>query len=337
MKKIHVLFFAILFVLLGCKSSQRADLGDGIFADIKTNKGDIVLKLEHGKAPITVANFISLAEGNNPFVTDSLKGKKYYDGVIFHRVMKDFMIQSGDPTGTGRGNPGYRFKDEFSDSLRHYKAGILSMANAGPKTNGSQFFITHKETPFLDAYDENGFLKPCANPRVSCHAVFGEVVEGMEVVNAIAETEVSTDPSTPNRPISEVVMNTIQIIRNGKEARKFDAVQVMTNYFAEEEELIKAKEEKKLAFVEEFKKQQAVTQELASGLKIYTLEKGTGEKPKLGENVLVNYAGWLEDGTLFDTCVKEVAEQADNFDQINARHRGIFAPTPMGYSPYLWV
>ena len=127
MKKIYLLLAISSIAFSSCKSGKHADLGDGIFADITTTKGEILLKLEYEKTPLTVANFISLAEGSNPFVTDSLKGKKYYNGIIFHRIIKDFMIQGGDPTGTGMGNPGYKFKDEFNDSLTHHKAGILSM------------------------------------------------------------------------------------------------------------------------------------------------------------------------------------------------------------------
>jgi len=333
MKKTTVLFFTIITLLFSCKSSQRPDLGDGIFANIETNKGDILLRLEHEKTPITVANFISLAEGVSPFVSDSLKGKKYYDGVIFHRVIKDFMIQSGDPTGTGRGNPGYKFKDEFSDSLRHSKAGIISMANSGFATNGSQFFITHKETPFLDAYDENGFLKPCENPRVSCHSVFGEVIEGMEVVNTIATTETSQEPATKNRPVSEIVMNTVQIIRNGKAAKNFDAVQVMSDYFAAEEAAIAAMQKFLSEFVAQAEQQKDVAETLPSGLKIYNLQKGTGEKPKIGQYVKVNYAGWLSNGTLFDTSSEEIAKKFGKFGEINAMHRGDFSPSSMLYSP----
>ena len=144
MRKTYVFIVTLALALTSCTSSKHADLGDGIFADIKTTKGDIVIKLEHEKTPVTVASFVSLAEGNSPFVSEQHKGKKYFDGIIFHRVIKDFMIQGGDPTGTGTGSPGYKFKDEFNDSLTHHKAGILSMANSGPTTNGSQFFITHK-------------------------------------------------------------------------------------------------------------------------------------------------------------------------------------------------
>ena len=317
MKKAHLLILTIALALAGCKSGQRADLGDGIFADIQTTRGDIVLKLEYQKTPLTVANFVSLAEGKNPFVSEEFKNKKYYEGIIFHRVIKDFMIQGGDPTGTGSGNPGYKFKDEIHDSLSHHKAGILSMANAGPTTNGSQFFITHKETPFLDGR----------------HTVFGEVMSGMDVVDSIANVATSQDPGKKDRPTTDVVMNKVEIIRNGKEAKKFDAVQVMTDYFAEEEARVAAMKKVKEDFLAELAKQQAVAEALPSGLKIYSIQKGEGTQPTTGQKVLVNYAGWLPDGTLFDTSEKEVAEKFDKFTQINAMHRGDFSPTPMDYSP----
>jgi cyclophilin family peptidyl-prolyl cis-trans isomerase len=168
MKKFIYLLLVSLF-FISCKEDQYKDLGDGIYADIKTSKGNIIVVLEYEKTPITVANFITLAQGKNPFVSQEYKEKPFYDGLKFHRVINDFMIQGGDPLGDGTGGPGYKFKDEFNPSLKHSKAGILSMANAGEKTNGSQFYITHKETPWLDFK----------------HTVFGEVVQGMEVVNLI--------------------------------------------------------------------------------------------------------------------------------------------------------
>ena len=142
MKKVVVGFSALIILLAGCKAGKFSDLGDGIFADIQTSKGDIIVKLYHDATPVTVANFVSLAEGNSPFVAENYKDKKFYDGLIFHRVMKDFMIQGGDPLGSGLGNPGYKFKSELVDTLKHSKKGILSMANSGgTKTNGSQFSL----------------------------------------------------------------------------------------------------------------------------------------------------------------------------------------------------
>jgi len=187
---------------------------EGIFAEMETSKGKIVLQLEFQKTPITVANFITLAEGTNTFVADEkLKGKRFYDGLKFHRVINEFMIQGGDPLGNGSGDPGYKFKDEFTD-LKHDKGGILSMANSGPGTNGSQFFITHKETAWLNGK----------------HTVFGNVVSGMEVVNAIVQNDL----------ILKVV-----IVRKGKAAKDFNAVKVFSDYFA-----TKGEDDKKQAAID---------------------------------------------------------------------------------------
>ena len=160
-----VALLSAMFVFFSCNSQKKAykDLGDGLFADIETTQGNIIVKLNYKETPITVANFVTLAEGKNSFVKAEYKGKPFYNGTIFHRVIKDFMIQGGDPTGTGMGDPGYRFEDEFVPTLQHDKKGILSMANAGPGTNGSQFFITQVPTPHL-------------NGR---HTVFGETVKGL--------------------------------------------------------------------------------------------------------------------------------------------------------------
>ena len=173
-------------------------LSDGLYADLETNRGRILLKLFYKRVPRTVANFVGLADGtqswNDPISGDSHKSK-FYDGLTFHRVIADFMIQGGDPLGTGSGGPGYRFADEFHPELRHNKPGILSMANAGPDTNGSQFFITHKETPWLD----------------DKHSVFGEVIEGMDVVNAIEKGD---------------RIEQLQIVRQGSDAQAFDEIAV---------------------------------------------------------------------------------------------------------------
>ncbi|MBC9797048.1 peptidylprolyl isomerase [Sinomicrobium weinanense] len=314
MKKINAALLLIALIALGCKSTKHPDLGDGIFADIETNKGEIVLQLYYGQTPVTVANFISLAEGTSPFVSDSLKGKKYYDGVTFHRVIKDFMIQGGDPSGTGRFGPGYKFEDEIVDTLGHDSKGILSMANAGPNTNGSQFFITHVPTPQL-------------NGR---HAVFGKVVKGIEVVDSIANVKTSPDA---NKPLEDVVMDKVTIIRNGKEANAFNAIKVMTNYFDKvnkrEGDIKKVAD----ALAAEFKTQQDEAEELPSGLKILYLNKAEGgQKPKEGDNVMVNYAGFLDSGMLFDSNELSIVEQFHAVDK-RRKQLGGYAPIPMLYGP----
>jgi peptidyl-prolyl cis-trans isomerase A (cyclophilin A) len=167
-------------------------------AHFTTSEGPFTVRLFDEDAPKTVGNFVELAEGTREW-TDPRTGQKVkrplYDGLIFHRVIGGFMIQGGDPLGTGTGGPGYKFGDEFSPKLRHHKAGILSMANSGPNTNGSQFFITLAPTPWLD----------------NKHSVFGEVVEGMEVVKKIAETPTS---KPGDRPLKPITVQTIKIHRS---------------------------------------------------------------------------------------------------------------------------
>ncbi|XLS30421.1 peptidylprolyl isomerase [Flavobacteriaceae bacterium M23B6Z8] len=313
MKNLKVFTLLLVLTLMGCKDKNYKDLGDGLFADIQTNYGDMIVQLTYDKTPVTVANFVSLSEGTNPYVTDSLKGISYYDGVIFHRVIKDFMIQGGDRSGTGAGSPGYRFDNEIADSLTHNKPGVISMANAGPNTNGSQFFITHKPSPFLDG----------------SYNVFGEVVLGMETVDSIANVKTENE-----KPVTDVIINKVTIVRNGKEAKNFDAPQVMKNYFdgvAEKEEKIK----NAIASLKEtFETQKEAAKELPSGLKIYYLKEGDGKKPAIGQSVLVDYAGFLEsDARLFDTSWEETAKQYGRYEDISRMRRGRFKPASMLYSP----
>ncbi|SFF46008.1 peptidylprolyl isomerase [Flavobacterium xueshanense] len=264
---------------------------EGIFATIATNKGDIVLELEYKKTPVTVANFIALAEGKNTFVTDDkLKGKPFFDGLKFHRVIKDFMIQGGDPSGNGSGGPGYAFKDEFTD-LKHSKPGILSMANSGPTTNGSQFFITHKETPWLDGK----------------HTIFGHVTAGMNIVNSIAQNDVITK---------------ITIVRKGALAKKFDAPKVFADYFNN-----KSEDQKKISSIIAAKKAylaatKATATTTPSGLAYKITEKGTGVKPAKGATFYFHYAGYFEDGTLFDSSYEEVNKVYGKFDANRAAQNG---------------
>ncbi|MDO5106194.1 peptidylprolyl isomerase [Capnocytophaga sp.] len=316
MKRINLLMLLMSTMLFfSCKSQKNSNLGEGLFADIQTTKGDIIVKLNYEQTPITVANFVSLAEGNNPFVKSEYKGKPYYDGIIFHRVIKDFMIQGGDPTGTGMGEPGYRFEDEIVDNLKHDKKGILSMANAGPATNGSQFFITHVPTPHLDGR----------------HTVFGETVQGLEVIDSIANVKTAE----ADRPVNEVKINSVKIIRNGKEAEKFNAKKTIEDYFANLNKREKEREDKiKKAtetFLTEIKQQEPQAKTFPSGIKIVSLKQGNGTAPNHTQEVLVNYAGYLATGTLFDSNVKEIEEAFGKYNPARERGNG-YVPFPMAYN-----
>ena len=248
-------------------NNKKSNLENGMYAKINTTKGDILIQLEYEKTPLTVANFVALAEGtmeNNK----KNQGVPYYNGLKFHRVIADFMIQGGCPDGNGMGDPGYKFADEFHPDLKHDKGGILSMANSGPATNGSQFFITHKETPWLDGK----------------HSVFGHVVEGMDVVNAIAQDD---------------VMNTVTIIREGASAKAFNAPKVFKSVQVELEKVNAEKAKKAIEEMNNLTQGATIT---ASGLAYKVIAKGTGEvHPAATSTVKVHYTGKLVDGTIFDS------------------------------------
>ena len=242
---------------------------EGLYAQIKTNKGEIMLILHHDKSPGTVANFINLSEGK---IKNSHKPMNvpYYDGLKFHRVIPDFMIQTGCPNGTGTGDPGYKFDDEFHPELRHNKPGILSMANSGVSTNGSQFFITHVATNWLD----------------DKHTVFGEVVEGLDIVNEIQQDD---------------VIDSIIILRVGDEAEKWNSTEVFNNFKDKKEILIKQRQLKEQQIIENLSKDFEVT---PSGLRYKILNKGNGDSPTKGDKVKVHYKGMLIDETVFDSSYK---------------------------------
>ena len=251
-------------------------LAPGLYADIYTPKGKITGQLEFEKVPLTVINFVGLAEGTKS--SNKPAGTRFYDGLTFHRVVTNFMIQGGDPQGNGTGGPGYAFADEFDSTLKHSTPGIFSMANSGPATNGSQFFITHVPTPHLDGR----------------HTVFGHVISGQDVVNAVVV-------GTP--------IDSIRIQRIGPKAKKFKADEAAFQaQMKKSAELAAAKNKKADA---ERKKMEDATNELIkkatatpSGLKYIVTKPGTGAKPAQGASVKVHYAGRLTDGKEFDNSFK---------------------------------
>ncbi len=246
-------------------------LEDGLYAQFQTSKGNITLVLEFEKTPMTVTNFVALAEGK---MSEASRDGRYYDGLNFHRVIANFMIQGGCPLGSGSGNPGYKFEDEFDSTLKHDTPGILSMANAGPGTNGSQFFITHGPTPHLDGK----------------HTVFGHVIEGQDVVDAIAQGD---------------LINKLEIIRVGEKAEKFVADQETFNNFknttAERAATASAKANESV--IAQIKKDFPDAKIDDSGIYYTIQEEGDGAKPTKGQTVSVHYTGKFMNGTTFDSSV----------------------------------
>lgn len=239
---------------------------NGIYAKFNTSKGSILVKLAHDLAPGTVGNFVALAEGN---MENKVKpqGQKFYDGLTFHRVIPDFMIQGGCPKGTGTGDPGYKFDDEFHPSLKHDRPGVLAMANSGPATNGSQFYITHVPTSWLDGK----------------HTVFGHVIEGQDVVDAVAQGD---------------ALETVEIIRVGEEAEKWNAIEAfiaLKGARLKRDAALKAESEAKMEQLA------AGFDKTDSGLRYKMIQKGDGKKAEAGKTVSVHYEGSLETGKVFDS------------------------------------
>ncbi len=288
MKKLSLLLLLTLAVA-SCQN-KYPDLENGVYAEIVTTKGTFVAKLFNDATPLTVSNFVSLAEGTNGMVNEKYKGKRFYDSIVFHRVIKDFMIQGGDPLGTGSGNPGYKFPDEFVDSLKHDKKGILSMANSGPGTNGSQFFVTLKETSWLNGK----------------HTVFGEVVIGMEVVDSIGAVETS---KPGDKPKETIMIEKVNIINKGGQKIPYftDAMEKIEMDKKVKQERIAKVETTKLTAFNALKKD---VETLDSGVEIYWNKRSKGQKPDEGSKIYMNYAGYYaKDGSLFDTNLLNVAEK----------------------------
>ncbi|PWA09282.1 peptidylprolyl isomerase [Flavobacterium laiguense] len=239
---------------------------NGIYAKFNTAKGSILVKLTHDLTPGTVGNFVALAEGN---MENKIKpqGTKFYDGLNFHRVIPNFMIQGGCPLGTGTGDPGYKFDDEFHPSLKHDRPGVLSMANSGPGSNGSQFFITHIPTDWLD----------------NKHTVFGHVIEGQDVVDAVEGND---------------LLETLEIIRVGEEAQKWNAIEAFVGLKGarlKRDAALKSESEAKM------EKLAAGFEKTESGLRYQFIQKGDGKKAESGKTVAVHYEGSLENGKVFDS------------------------------------
>jgi peptidylprolyl isomerase len=328
-KKITVLLLAALSLLIfSCTNTEdgkpeaevktkehkeaRMALNDGLYAEMKTSRGIILLELEYKKTPMTVTNFVGLAEGK---IKNTKGDGPFYDGLKFHRVIENFMVQGGCPLGTGTGDPGYKFPDEFDSSLKHTGPGILSMANSGPGTNGSQFFITHVKTDWLDGK----------------HTVFGHVVEGQDVVDSIKQGD---------------TLEKITIIRQGSDAKAFKADQ------AAFDELVggagasaKAKvEESRKAELALIKKNWPEAVETDSGLRYIVETKGDGgDSPKTGTAVTTHYTGTLLDGTKFDSSVDRGEPTTFNIGQViqgwnealmdmtKGEKRTLIVPPELGY------
>jgi peptidylprolyl isomerase len=272
-----IIVIGVVFILKTKKTEDTLNLGDGLFAQIKTNRGDIIVRLEYQRTPLTVCNFVALAEGK----MDSLRDRHFYDGLNFHRVIsrangddQDFMIQGGCPQGNGRGGPGYEFPDEIVPGLKHDRPGVLSMANAGPGTNGSQFFITIAPTPHLDGR----------------HTVFGFVVKGQEIVNTTKQGD---------------NIQKITIIRNGADANAFKADQenfdmLLRQVRSAEESKLQSQRQTEIARIQA---DYPDAQQTASGIYYIIQKRGTGNKPNRGQTVSVHYTGRLLNGNVFDDSV----------------------------------
>ena len=284
MKLKFILFFLLNSILFSC-NNQYNELEDGVYAEINTSLGKMLIQLNYKETPVTVANFIALSKGTHPDVKQDFKEKKFYNGLIFHRVMDKFMIQGGCPLGNGSGNPGYTFDDEINPNLKHDKPGILSMANSGPATNGSQFFITEVPTPWLDGK----------------HTVFGQVISGIEIQDKISNVKTAI----AHRPENDVIINSINIIKIGESANNFDEVSVWIN---EEPNLQKRRIEiektKKEALTKQLEKLSKGYTTTASGLKYKILVSTKNKKAVNGNNVKVHYTGKLMDGNIFDSSLR---------------------------------
>ena len=318
----------VLLVLATISCQERyPELKDGLYAEFVTNKGTMVAELYYDKVPVTVANFVALAEGDHPLVKDEYKGERYYDSITFHRVIDKFMIQGGDPTATGSGDPGFKFPDEFHPELKHDKPGILSMANPGPNSNGSQFFIMEVPWPSLD----------------NKHAVFGEIVEGLDIQDSISNVKVIDPRARNHKPIEDVVITELNIIRKGSAAKGFNAPKVFEEEMpkikekqakAKEDARKKAEELAKQAQIDFLKKNEELkgrSIESPTGMAMIFTHESDGVKPTSVQRVNIDCAGYLENGQLFWTTKKDVAEKNGKYDA-RQDQAGRYVPFDMPYN-----
>ncbi len=307
---------ALAWLIWSISGPQRALAGqewdevtqlDGLYAVLNTDLGPIVCTLLASRAPLTVANFVGLAEGTREFKdseTGEMVRRPFYEELLFHRVIEEFMIQTGDPTGTGLGGPGYRFRDEFDSGLSHDRPGTVSMANAGPNSNGSQFFITEVATPWLD----------------DRHSVFGRVVYGQDVVDAIGASEVEEQ-----RPLEPVYLQNVQIIRRGTAAKEFDAEAV----FEQLKDLNQSElaERRAREFEERISQIRDDSKSNPDGSRYTVLQEGKGERPVTGQTIKVHYVCYLPDGTIVESTRQRTRPHAPGRGAATSRS-GLGEPIP---------
>lgn len=318
-KALHLITLILLMSTSSCQD-KYPELEDGLYAEIVTSKGTIIAKLEYEKIPLTVSNFVALAEGNHPLVKDEYKAKKYYNGLIFHRVMDQFMIQTGDPTGTGSGDPGYKFSNEIHPDFKYDKPGVLGMANSGPGgTNGSQFFITEVPYPSLD----------------NNYTIFGELVKGFDVQDSISNVKVGPG----NKPVEDVVMTEVNIIRKGLSAKSFNAPNVFNEELpkvVEKQQALKdqarkkAEEQAALArdkFLKDNESLKGRIENFQTGISMIYTQESNGIKPNSTDFVMINCAGYFTNGDLFYTTWEDIAQKYGKYDS-----RNTYEPFPMIYN-----
>ncbi len=300
-RSLRIAFLAVLFGTIAIGSEKaaaeenavtEATSKDGMYVVFETSMGTIVCELFHDEVPVTVGNFVGLVTGEKEWKdpqTGEFVSRPLYDGLKFHRVIKDFMIQGGCPLGNGRGGPGYSFIDEFSPSLRHDEPGVLSMANSGPATNGSQFFITHVPTPWLD----------------DKHSIFGKTIVGMDIVSAMADVPMKGQGNST--PVEDIFLTKATIVRTGAAAESFDWKAAFDRQEEVKERMALEKDKKEADQKAEIAKTLGI--DLAglvkedTGLAYVVREEGTGEKPTNGQTISAHYTGYLLDGTKFDSSV----------------------------------